>query len=293
MSARGKHSNVVSDSQLQPGQFFGDIRTRHSLSGLLFSELQYQARRKLPKHSHQLAYFCLLIRGAGEEFYSRRTYRYKPVTITFCPPGVEHRVEIGNQGGHFFSIELDAGWMARLEQYGGAPDAIVDCQGGDLNWLALRILREIKAPRSCSALAVEGLIMTMLAELVSVRTLNESRPPRWLCQAVDRLRAEFNQELTIERIATDVGVHPFHFSKVFRRFHGQTVGEFVKRLRVQFSCRQLFDPDVELASVALSAGFGDQSHFTRAFKDLTGMTPGAFRAAIKSGRNIELAFLNT
>ena len=196
----------------------------------------------------------------------------------FGRTGVEH------EAGHFFCIQLDPNWIARLEQYGEVPDRIVDCQGGDLTWLALRIFREVKAPRACSDLAIEGLIMTMLAELVSIRTPDRSRPPRWLCQGVDLLRAEFNHELTIERIATDVGVHPFHFSKVFKRFHGQTVGEFVKRLRVQFSCRQLFDPDAELSSVALSAGFGDQSHFTRAFKELTGMTPGSFRAAVKSKR---------
>ena len=208
-------------------------------------------------------------------------YQFKPLTVMFHRPGVEHRDDLGN---HFFCIELDRDLIARLEQFGDVPDTIVDSQGGDLTWLALRIFREIKAPRACSALAIEGLTLTMLAELVSVRSLDRSRPPRWLGQAVDQLRAEFNQELTIERIAADVGVHPFHFSKVFRRFHGQTVGEFVKRLRVQFSCRQLFDPDVELSSVALSAGFGDQSHFTRAFKELTGMTPGSFRATVKAGR---------
>ena len=235
----------------------------------------FHARRsdlELPKHSRQLAYLCLLM------------YQYKPLTIMFHRHGVEHGDDKGNQGDHFFCFELDADLIARLEQYGRVPDKIVDCQGGDLTWLTLRIFREIKAPRACSALAIEGLTLTMLAELVSTRTLDRSRPPRWLCQAVDRLRAEFNQELTIERIANDVGVHPFHFSKVFRRFHGQTVGEFIKRLIVQFSCRQLFDPDVELSSVALSAGFGDQSHFTRSFKELTGMTPGSFRAAVKSGR---------
>jgi AraC family transcriptional regulator len=55
------------------------------------------------------------------------------------------------------------------------------------------------------------------------------------------------------------------------------------RLRVQFACRQLARKGTNLAAVAAAAGFADQSHFTRVFKQFTGMTPGAFRAVLTSG----------
>jgi AraC family transcriptional regulator len=78
-------------------------------------------------------------------------------------------------------------------------------------------------------------------------------------------------------VAARVGVHPFHLSKVFRRFRRQTMGDYVQRLRVQYACRLLTSGETSLAEVALAAGFADQSHFTRVCRRLTGTTPGALR----------------
>ena len=124
--------------------------------------------------------------------------------------------------------------------------------------------------------------MTMLAELTQARITDEKRQPKWLAQAVDLLHADFNRNLTINSVAAEVGVHPFHLSKVFKHFHQQTIGDYVKNLKVKFACQELFKPDSDLVSVALAAGFADQSHFTRVFKQVTGMTPGAFRGATTS-----------
>jgi AraC family transcriptional regulator len=46
---------------------------------------------------------------------------------------------------------------------------------------------------------------------------------------------------------------------------------------VKYACEELALPENDLATVALSAGFSDQSHFTRVFKNITGITPGNFR----------------
>jgi len=200
----------------------------------------------------------------------------------FHPPELTHRDEIGNQGGHFFNVELDAHWMRHLGEYSFVPDSPVAADGPDLTWLALRLYREFKVPHGYSDLSVEGLVMTMLGELTRARITDEKRQPKWLARAVDLLRADFNKNLTINSVAAEVGVHPFHLSKVFKHFHQQTIGDYVKDLQVKFACQELFRPDSDLASVALAAGFADQSHFTRVFKQVTGMTPGTFRATTSS-----------
>jgi AraC family transcriptional regulator len=83
--------------------------------------------------------------------------------------------------------------------------------------------------------------------------------------------------LKVQDIAAEIGVHPFHLSRVFRTVHRQSIGEYVQQLRVTYACKQLALPDNDLATTALSAGFADQSHFTKVFKNITGMTPGAFK----------------
>src|SRR5262249_9386728 len=101
--------------------------------------------------------------------------------------------------------------------------------------------------------------------------------PRWLDRVHEVLRVRFAGSLSLGEIAASVGISADHLARSFRRCHGCTVGEYVRRLRVEFACRQLVASEVPLVQLALDAGFTDQSHFTRTFKHHTGMTPAAFR----------------
>jgi AraC-like DNA-binding protein len=60
-----------------------------------------------------------------------------------------------------------------------------------------------------------------------------------------------------------------HLSRVFRIAHRQTIGEYVQQLSITYACKELAIPENDLVSVALSAGFADQSHSTSVFKGIT------------------------
>ncbi|HEV8125332.1 MAG TPA: helix-turn-helix domain-containing protein, partial [Gemmatimonadales bacterium] len=58
----------------------------------------------------------------------------------------------------------------------------------------------------------------------------------------------------------------------------------LRRLRIERAARELADTDVPLAAVSTKSGFFDQSHFSRVFKQQTGLTPAQFRAASRPRR---------
>ena len=89
--------------------------------------------------------------------------------------------------------------------------------------------------------------------------------------------------LTLETVAEIEGVHVVHLARVFRRFHGCTAGEYLRRLRIERAIEELRSTDKALADVAGDAGFSDQSHFSRTFKLSTGMTPGQYRKSVRRG----------
>ncbi|MGH9970760.1 MAG: helix-turn-helix domain-containing protein [Pyrinomonadaceae bacterium] len=277
-----RKSHVVPTPHLQPGQFYGEIVKKRFCSDLVLSELRHSTGRRLPEHSHQLAYFCLLVDGDYSESLGRKTVSYKPLTVMFHPPELTHRDEVGMGGGHFFSVEMESRWLQRLREYSTVPDTITPTHGGDLTWLAMRLYREFLEPDTCSPLAVEGLVMAMLTDVTRIRSKDERQMPRWLDQGLDLIREEFRQNLTVSGIAAEVGIHPFHFSRVFQQFKRQTVSEFVNHLRVQFACHEIKATEKGLADIASDAGFSDQSHFTRVFKQVTGITPGVFRNLTKT-----------
>jgi AraC family transcriptional regulator len=128
-------------------------------------------------------------------------------------------------------------------------------------------------------LAIEGLTLELLAETSrrSVVSSNHKRP-LWLEQAREILHAHFTGQLTLTSIAEMVGVHPVHLAREFRKYYLCTMGDYVRQLRIEFACRNLAETTTPLVEIALAAGFSHQSHFSRTFKRLTGMTPAQYRA---------------
>jgi AraC family transcriptional regulator len=262
---------------LKAGQFYGEILRKRQASGLILSELNHAGPRKLPSHSHELGYFCLLLKGDYWEQFGPKRVNYKPLTVMFHPPGTAHVDEIGPNGGRFFGVEVKAEWMDRLRECLGAVELDSSLHEGDLAWLAMRLYREHREADACSMLIIEGLVLEMLALVGRMKDVRDPHGPPWLARVTELLNEEFRSNLKVQDIANEIGVHPFHLSRVFRTVHRQTIGEYVQKLRVDYACRQLALPQNDLATVALCSGFADQSHFTRVFKNVTGMTPGAFK----------------
>jgi AraC family transcriptional regulator len=143
----------------------------------------------------------------------------------------------------------------------------------------MKIYDEFKHLDSASPVAIQGLAMEMFAAVSRNQTnLATHQPQRWLARAGEFLRESFTEHLTITQVASVAGVHPVYLAREFRRFHGCTIGEYIRRLRVERACFQLSASDQSLATIAAGAGFSDQSHFSRTFKRRMGMTPAQYRA---------------
>jgi AraC family transcriptional regulator len=82
-------------------------------------------------------------------------------------------------------------------------------------------------------------------------------------------------------LAHDVGVHPVHLAQAFHKSYRRTVGDYVRQLRIEYACHELAASETPIVQIALSAGFCDQSHFTRTFKRLIGVTPSQYRESLR------------
>jgi AraC family transcriptional regulator len=275
--------NMSNGKHMGAGNFFGAIHGKREQCGAIFTDLRHSAPRKLPMHSHELPFFALLLDGHYGERYGRQNAQFGPFTIMFRPAGVPHQDEIGPRGVRLFEIEIRPAWQRRLAECSAALDtAREDIGGGPLLWLGMKLFREVTA----SSVPDEFTVETLLAETLSIA----ARPPRpetrrvplWLPRILDKLKTEHCRRLTLEELASEAGVHPVHLSRVFRRCVGEGISEYVHRLRVRTACEQMLALEVSLADVSFLAGFADQSHFTRSFRRITGMTPGSFRSTLLS-----------
>jgi YesN/AraC family two-component response regulator len=111
------------------------------------------------------------------------------------------------------------------------------------------------------------------------------RDLRSLQRAREYIHAHFSDNLTLAQVARAAGVHPVYLGQIFRQEFGETLGEYLNRIRVRSAAGMLANSGLSLSAVAADLGFYDQSHFTRVFRQLTGITPGTFRGEYALSKN--------
>lgn len=105
------------------------------------------------------------------------------------------------------------------------------------------------------------------------------------------------ERISLDDLAREAGVSRFHFARQFRLSTGESPMGFLRRVRIERSKSILQNRETTIAEVAATLGFSDQSHFTRTFGRLVGVSPGSFarsddwrsgRAEDEGGRAIRL-----
>jgi len=157
-------------------------------------------------------------------------------------------------------------------------DSSTSCRTDETSWLGKRLYREFCRADAVSALAIEGLVLEILAEVSRGKIgANEKGVPDWLKDARNFLHDNFAESFVLEDVARIAGVHPVHLSRIFRQKFHCTIGEYIRRLRGEFASQQIRATDAPLAEIAHAAGFSDQSHFNKTFKNLYNLTPSEYR----------------
>ena len=270
---------------LETGQFYGKPQRRVELAGVVLTELTHRTGRKLPRHTHESAYFGLLIDGSYSERCTSRHAEYSPFTTGFHPPSLTHSDEVGASGSRMFCVELRDSFLEQTRPYLTAPEFVADLCASEVTWLGLRLFRSF-AGGTLSPLETQELCGDMLERVSGAAWQDELGHPAWLKRASELLHDRFRESLTLDGIAQQVQIHPIHLSRVFRKRCRCTMAEYMNRLRVQFVCRALQAGWADLGDLAADAGFSDQSHMGRVFKLITGRTPGQFRDFLHSNRSI-------
>ena len=88
------------------------------------------------------------------------------------------------------------------------------------------------------------------------------------------------ERIYLSELARQAGVSRFHFARQFRLSTGESPMEYLRRVRIDRSKRILETRRATIAEVAAGLGFSDQSHFTRTFGRLVGVSPTSFARSV-------------
>jgi len=265
-----------------PGHLYGQYLRTRQVAGFIFTEIAYPPGSRVAKHCHELSQLCFVREGVFSESYGKKSREGRPLTLIARPSEEVHAHHFHNAGARCFVIEIRHESLQRVREHSLVLDDSAEFHGGLLAWLAKRLYDEFHSEDNASALAIEGLTLEMLSEASRRQVkISERKPPRWLEHAREFLHGHFSETVCLEDVANSAGIHPVHLARVFRQFHHCTVGEYVRQLRIEFACREVSLTDSPLTEIAVAAGFYDQSHFSRTFKEIVSLTPSEYRAAFR------------
>ena len=263
--------------RLTLGSSYGNEQQKREISGILFTKRSFHPLLRTPRHSHENAFFYLVVEGAFREDYDRKFRFGTPSTVIFSPEGQPHADAWMDKGGTTFTVELAPLCLERLREYSPLLRTPRDISGGPIVHLAWRLYDEFHSVDAATPLALEGLALELLAASERPDPVCAGRPPRWLARVRELLHDQFHERISLGAVASIAGVHPAHLSRAFRSHYGCTLSDYLRHLRLEQAKRELAKSSIPLCEIAHAAGYSDQSHFSTAFRRHTGVSPGEFR----------------
>ena len=243
------------------------------------------------RHTHDEYAIGLIERGTQIFAYRGQDRASSAGEVVVLQPGEVHTGHAATRSGYTYRMFYPPPvWMERAAEEltgrrGGLPffpePIIQDVE------LASRILTFHHALEDPTArLTRDALMLSVLTRFVARHSAPHSEPkqpsrePAAVRTARTYLEEHSDEDVSLDDLAAMAGLSPFHLVRTFRAATGLPPHAWLDQLRVRHA-RRLLREGMPIAQVAATAGFADQSHLTRRFKRLVGVTPGQYAAGSK------------
>lgn len=133
---------------------------------------------------------------------------------------------------------------------------------------------------SFGAALVVHLLTTCCVFKQKIPAYSDGLPKYKLQQATDYIQAYLDQDIKLTDLANTVGMSQYYFCRLFKQSMSMTPHQYVIRQRVE-RAKQLLRQDLLITDVAFECGFAHQSHLSRHFRRLVGVSPKTFQGKWK------------
>jgi AraC-like DNA-binding protein len=285
-----KHSDSgreYSELRGRPPQNRAVMKHTDLLGGFDYLAADYH-RQNFAKHIHDEYLIGLIERGIHDVWCRGETWHAGAGTIATFAPGEPH---LGGAGA-------DQGWSQKifylpesliqhvLEDSGRPARGTIDFESPfQTNAFAahgLRALWRLLESQHSSPLEVEEHLIQFLPSFVALvstsRTLARKLVPPKFRDVRDFIHAHFSETLRLGTLAAIAGCSKASLIYGFKKQFGLPPNRYIIKVRID-QARQLIRDRQDIAEVACAVGFADQSHLTRHFKAVLGVTPARYLSA--------------
>ena len=247
----------------------GDIRIREVLA---------RGSTYVREHAHPSAWLTIIRSGMITDRAGDSVEVLQSGDVLFRPAGAMHENTVAEHGSRGVVIELSEGFVSLFLQ---SRSLSIRLSNEELRGTPLELIAQLSTADAVAPLLIRALITEILARTVRAAAGAPSEPPpAWLLRVIEEIDAHYAGGVSLAQAAGSAGVSPVRARHALRRWYGRTFAEMLRERRIS-AALALLESGVSLGRIAIECGFYDQSHFTRAFEAVRGISPHKYRSRLR------------
>lgn len=261
--------------ELEKEKYLGNTKTIfNTTQGIAVVETEYQKKVYEGWHSHNNAHITLFLKGGTTEKRKNFSETVGAGSLLFYHSDELHL----NQNTLFpsknINIEIEESLLKELQ----ISEGIIEKSIENTAFTKFLILKMFKETLTADTFSSDNI--TMLFSQLSQKQYHLERfekSPYWVRSLNELLNDCWNENPNLKDLAQVLQLNPITISKHFPKYFGCTLGEYMRRIKINRSLSLIQSNQSNLTEISLECGFADQSHFIRTFKNQTGFLPKQFQ----------------
>ena len=266
------------------------------VSGLVSIECGGPSLRVVPPHRHRSYTIGVALSGVHILRCRQETVTVGPGSVVLFNPDENHSALPGcGDGWSYCMLHIDEQLVAHVASSRAIRESVAFSSASlEDRWLGAAIRRVCKTEIADDSLETDELVYSLIDRLIADRsgTGVQQRESGAIARVCDHLRANMVAPGGLAALGRIAKLHPNYLLSVFRRQVGVSPKQFLDRVRVA-SAQDLIMRGESISMTAAAVGYSDQSHLTRNFQKLVGVTPGRYRALTISPRAVRETFAHS
>lgn len=246
----------------------------------------HKLSQHFPPHLHETPEFIYITNGTLELGIEQEFFPMEKGDFAIIFPNIIHHYQVFTSGTNsafyvYSPLILTGQFRADLQKYSPKNPVI---QRKNLPSDILSAIQSLDDEKNVNPIIEQAYVQIILARSMPLFELEERSVVNSgdiIYQTVSYIAGHFKEDLSLNKLAKDLGVSKFALSRVFSSTFHKNFNQYLNEQRLNYVCSMLEYSDQPITEICLDAGFQSQRTFNRAFQEVYRMTPRDYRNRYK------------
>lgn len=257
--------------RLQNTIFLGTTAEQFKLENCSISIVNYTKPVSEEWHSHEDIHLSLILQGGNLESRTNEDRQVTPGKIMAYQQGEIHRNRFTAFPSKNLNLELKNEFFTQNDLTFEKLN-LTGTKQIEANLDLIKIYQELHI----NDLYTNDTIQLSLKSLFTNKNIS-SYQPIWISQLKELIEDRWDEFISLDELALTLNVHPVTISKYFKKYYKSSLGDYMRKVKIQKALDFLFHSKMSITEIAFACGFSDNSHMTRIFKMYVGYSPKQIR----------------